>query len=41
MPQGPGRVLISREEIAVRVGELRHAIAREHAGRIPLLVGVL
>ena len=41
MPQGPGRVLISREEIAVRVGELGHAIAREHAGHVPLLVGVL
>jgi len=41
MRQGPGRVLISREEIAVRVGELGHAIAREHAGHVPLLVGVL
>ena len=41
MPQGPGRVLISREEIAARVGELGRAIAREHAGHVPLLVGVL
>ena len=41
MPQGPGRVLISREEIAARVGELGHAVAREHAGHVPLLVGVL
>ena len=41
MPQRPGRVLISREELAVRVGELGRAIAREHAGHVPLLVGVL
>jgi hypoxanthine phosphoribosyltransferase len=41
MPQGPGRVLISREEIAGRVGELGRAIAREHTGHVPLLVGVL
>jgi len=41
MPQRPGRVLISREEIASRVGELGRAIAREHAGHVPLLVGVL
>jgi len=41
MPQRPGRVLISREEIAARVGELGRAIAREHAGHVPLLVGVL
>jgi hypoxanthine phosphoribosyltransferase len=41
MPQRPGRVLISREELALRVGELGRAIAREHAGRVPLLVGVL
>jgi hypoxanthine phosphoribosyltransferase len=41
MPQGLGRVLISREEIAARVGELGRAVAREHAGRVPLLVGVL
>ena len=41
MAQRPGRVLISREELAVRVGELGRAIAREHAGHIPLLVGVL
>jgi len=41
MPMRPGRVLISREELAVRVGELGRAIAREHAGHVPLLVGVL
>jgi hypoxanthine phosphoribosyltransferase len=41
MPQGAGRVLISREELSVRVGELGRAIAREHAGHLPLLVGVL
>jgi hypoxanthine phosphoribosyltransferase len=41
MPQRPGRVLISRAEIAARVGELGRAIAREHAGQVPLLVGVL
>ena len=41
MPQRAGRVLISREELVVRVGELGRAIAREHAGRVPLLVGVL
>ena len=41
MPQRVGRVLISREEIAARVGELGRALAREHAGRVPLLVGVL
>ena len=41
MPQGPGRVVISREEIAVRVCELGQAIAREQAGHVPLLVGVL
>jgi hypoxanthine phosphoribosyltransferase len=41
MPQRPGGVLIAREEIAVRVTELGRAIAREHAGSVPLLVGVL
>ena len=41
MPPHPGRVLISREELAGRVGELGRAIAREHAGHVPLLVGVL
>jgi hypoxanthine phosphoribosyltransferase len=34
-------VLIAREEIAARVTELGHAIAREHAKNVPLLVGVL
>ena len=38
---GPGRVLISRQEIAARVAELGHAIRRDYAGRSPLLVGVL
>ena len=41
MAQRPGEVLIAREEIAARVSELGRAIAREHAGGIPLLVGVL
>lgn len=41
MSQRPGGVLISREEIASRVGELGRAISREHAESIPLLVGVL
>jgi hypoxanthine phosphoribosyltransferase len=42
MPEGrPGRVLISREDIAARVGDLGRAIGREYAGRNPLLVGVL
>ncbi len=37
----PGRILISRQELAVRVGELGQAIARDYRGRTPLLVGVL
>jgi hypoxanthine phosphoribosyltransferase len=37
----PGRVLISRADIAARVAELGRAIGREYAGRNPLLVGVL
>ena len=41
MPDRPGRVLISRDEIAARIGELGRAIGREYAGRNPLLVGVL
>jgi hypoxanthine phosphoribosyltransferase len=41
MPQQPGAVLISREEIAARVVELGRAISLEHGQRIPLLVGVL
>jgi len=41
MPQRPGGVLISREEIAARVGELGQSISREHRGGVPLLVGVL
>src|SRR5262245_64469400 len=41
MPQRPGGVLISREEIAARVVELGQSISREHRGGVPLLVGVL
>lgn len=41
MPQRPGGVLISREEIAARVVELGQSISREHSGGVPLLVGVL
>src|SRR6266852_3829522 len=41
MAQRPGRVLVSRAEIAARVAELGLAIGREHGQRTPLLVGVL
>jgi hypoxanthine phosphoribosyltransferase len=41
MPQRPGGVLISREEITARVVELGQSISREHGGGVPLLVGVL
>ena len=41
MPDRPGRVLISRQEVAARIVELGRAIGREYAGRNPLLVGVL
>ena len=41
MPQHPGGILIDREEIAGRVGELGQAIAQEHTHSVPLLVGVL
>jgi hypoxanthine phosphoribosyltransferase len=41
MPQRPGGVLISREEIAARVVELGQSISQEHGGGVPLLVGVL
>lgn len=34
-------MLIARDEIAARVGELGRAIGREHVGSLPLLVGVL
>jgi hypoxanthine phosphoribosyltransferase len=37
----PGRLLIGREEIEGRIAELGRAIARDHAGQTPLLVGVL
>ncbi len=37
----PGRVLISRDEIAARVADLGEAIRRDYAGRAPVLVGVL
>lgn len=36
-----GRVLITPEEIAARVAELGKQIARDYAGKDPLLVGVL
>jgi len=38
---GPRRVLISREELATRVGELGRAIGHDYQGRTPVLVGVL
>jgi hypoxanthine phosphoribosyltransferase len=37
----PGRLLVRRDEIAARVEELGRAVARDYAGRAPLLVGVL
>lgn len=37
----PGRILISHEEITVRVTELGEAIRHDYAGRAPVLVGVL
>ena len=37
----PGRVLISEEEIAARVGDLGAVIGRDYAGRAPVLVVVL
>ena len=37
----PGRVLISEEELRTRVSELGLAIARDHEGDNPVLVGVL
>ena len=36
-----GRILISREKIAARVGDLGRSIGRDYQGRSPLLVGVL
>jgi hypoxanthine phosphoribosyltransferase len=36
-----GRVLITREQLAERVGELGGQIARDYAGDNPVLVGVL
>ena len=41
MERQPGRVLISRDEIAARVADLGEAIGRDYAGRAPVLVGVL
>jgi len=41
MPAPKGRVLITQEELAQRVGELGRAIAADYAGKDPLLVGVL
>ncbi len=41
MERRPGRILISRDEITARVGELGEAIGHGYVGRAPLLVGVL
>jgi hypoxanthine phosphoribosyltransferase len=37
----PGRVLITRDEIAERVRELGQALSRDYGGKDPLLIGVL
>lgn len=37
----PGRVVIGAAELKARIAELGQAIARDYAGREPLLVGVL
>ena len=37
----PGRVLISADALAKRIGELGAQITKDYAGRIPLLVGIL
>ena len=41
LPQPPGRVLISEEELRTRVTELGAAIARDYETENPVLVGVL
>ena len=41
MQRRPGRVLVSRDELARRVAQLGSVITRDYAGRSPLLVGVL
>src|SRR5262245_12257820 len=41
MADGPGRVLISDEEITARIADLGEAITRDYVGRAPILVGVL
>jgi hypoxanthine phosphoribosyltransferase len=41
MTSPKGRVLITQDELAQRVGELGRAIAADYAGKDPLLVGVL
>ncbi len=41
MAPRPGRVLITEAALRARVAELGAAIARDYAGRTPLLVGVL
>jgi hypoxanthine phosphoribosyltransferase len=41
MAPRPGRVLISEEALRARIAELGQAIARDYAGRTPLLIGVL
>ncbi|HEY8093115.1 MAG TPA: hypoxanthine phosphoribosyltransferase [Acidimicrobiales bacterium] len=38
---GPGPVLLSAEQLSVRVAELGQEIGRDYAGRTPLLVAVL
>jgi hypoxanthine phosphoribosyltransferase len=40
-PPGLKRVLIQPAELTARIGELGEAIARDYAGREPVLVGVL
>jgi hypoxanthine phosphoribosyltransferase len=37
----PGRVLVTADELAARVAELGREIARDYAGKNPVLVGVL
>lgn len=37
----PGRVVIGAAELRARIGELGRSIARDYAGREPVLIGVL
>jgi len=41
VPGRLGRVLIARQEVAIRVADLGLAIRRDYAGRFPLFVGIL